>query len=298
VTLVFKNNVQGASYNKDKSKLLIWTEHAIKIWDLTRKEYLFSTRGSDWILKAKFNTNENKILALYGHHGGYWRKNVKLWDINNSRKPLFTVGHNSQFINGASFSKDNTKILTWGYDGKVKLWSTENGKLLRVLKHRGRVSGVKFLKNQKILSWTGLNTNIENSNKSSIYLWDIKYQTKKPLFILKHHGIIENIKVSKNEKEFLSYGSDNIVKLWKVTTSESEQTEKFDIKKVNSLRNKTKENTINIEDLELKYDTEDIDNIVFDKKQEKVLFSLYTGKIMGTSKNNSQSHLKRSPIKF
>ncbi len=218
LSLKFPYYVNEVSYSKNQDKLLISSPHSIKIWDLNMQQYLFLTEESDSLLDAKFSPDESKILARYGTHGSAIAKKLKLWETNNSQKPLYTFQHNYQFVNGYKFNKDGTRILTWGYDGYVKLWSAEDGTLIKEFKHNGRIAGSKFFDDEnKILSWTGVNTNLENDNKGSIYLWDADYYSSKPLFMLKHNGIIYDIKISDDEKQLLSYGSENMVKLWDIS---------------------------------------------------------------------------------
>jgi len=275
LSLEFENSVHGVSYSKNQNKLLIWTEYSIIIWDLNNKKYLFNSKGNDWILNAKFNNDEDKILVLYGRPSN-WEKNAKLWSVSNSKEPLFTWEHDFTFIHNAIFNKDNTKVLTCGDDGNVKLWSTEDGTLLKQIEHKDKVAGANFFDNEnKILSWTGVNTNIENNNKGSIYLWANDYFENKPYFILEHDGIINDVKVSKDKKELLSYSSDNTVRLWNIQLFENEKS--IDYKTLQT--NVTRE-PIAIDNLEIEYDNEDIENIVFDKSKRRLLFSLYTGKII------------------
>ena len=57
----------------------------------------------------------------------------------------------------ASFSKDESRILTWSDDGTARLWDAATGtQLATSLKHDGRVQGAVFSKDEsRILTWSG-----------------------------------------------------------------------------------------------------------------------------------------------
>ena len=60
-------------------------------------------------------------------------------------------------VYGAAFTKDETRILTWSYDGTARLWEAKDGSPIgQPMKHDGAVSGAAFTKDEtRILTWSG-----------------------------------------------------------------------------------------------------------------------------------------------
>ena len=42
---------------------------------------------------------------------------------------------------GATFNRDESRVLSWGGDGTVRLWQATNGAALAVMKHERGVEG-------------------------------------------------------------------------------------------------------------------------------------------------------------
>jgi WD40 repeat protein len=59
-------------------------------------------------------------------------------------------------VEGAVFSKDEKRILTWSSDNTARLWDTSTGKQIGPsLMHDGYVEGAVFSKDEKrILTWS------------------------------------------------------------------------------------------------------------------------------------------------
>jgi WD40 repeat protein len=59
---------------------------------------------------------------------------------------------------GAAFDKSRERILSWSYDGTVRLWDAATGQPRGApIKHDGAVIGAAFDKSgERILSWWGM----------------------------------------------------------------------------------------------------------------------------------------------
>ena len=68
-------------------------------------------------------------------------------------------------VNGALFSRDESRILSWSGDKTLRLWDAATGAQIGpAMKHDGSVNGALFSRDEsRILSWSGDNT---------LRLWD------------------------------------------------------------------------------------------------------------------------------
>jgi WD40 repeat protein len=88
--------------------------------------------------------------------------NVLLLDLNDPQKSFTLRGHTDQ-ISQKYFTPDEQSLLTYGFDGTIRIWNLENpaGDPV-VLNHDSRVSDVSFSGNGK---WLISNT------PQGIYIW-------------------------------------------------------------------------------------------------------------------------------
>lgn len=117
-----------------------------------------------------------------------------------------------ELVDGAVFSKDETKILSWSPDKTVRLWNASTGKQLGLtMNHDAYVKGAAFSHDERrILSW---------SDDKTVRLWDAT--TGKQLGPSMHHQApVEGAAFSPDEQLVLSWSSDKSVRLWDITTSQ------------------------------------------------------------------------------
>ncbi|CAA6808964.1 MAG: High-affnity carbon uptake protein Hat/HatR [uncultured Sulfurovum sp.] len=187
--LLYKNTVQQGKLYRDhlndplKSKL-IFTDAIIK--STNEVEY----KNGQILYNSSFKTNIH-LNSIKEHKG---------------------------FVKGATFSKDEQKILSWSHDGTVKLWETQSKEALQTFEHKDKVLGASFSKDeQKILSW---------SRDGTMKLWDT--QSKEALQSFKHEDWVNGASFSKDEQQILSWSGDGTVKLWDSKSNEALQSFKHE----------------------------------------------------------------------
>ncbi|MDW3647756.1 MAG: CHAT domain-containing protein [Bacteroidia bacterium] len=117
-------------------------------------------------------------------------------------------------VQGAVFSQGEDKVLSWSYDGSVKLWDV-SGKELAATEHESRVQGAVFSQGEdKILSWS---RDRFEGKKGSIKLWDV---SGKELATMEHESYVQGAVFSQGEDKILSWSDDGTVKLWDVSGKE------------------------------------------------------------------------------
>jgi WD40 repeat protein/transcriptional regulator with XRE-family HTH domain len=137
---------------------------------------------------------------------------VKLWQVNAEGeriKCLRTLHGYSRLINSIVFSPDGRLLLSSGHSGRMKLWETWSGKLLRTLPRQTSESyALAFSPDGHICTQ-------HNPLDGTIILWDI--DSGQSLRILRGpRGFIWKMIFSPDGYFLLSGGLDTMVKLWEV----------------------------------------------------------------------------------
>jgi WD40 repeat protein len=94
---------------------------------------------------------------------------VRLWQATDGAA-IAVMKHerSSGGVRGATFNRDESRVLSWGDDGTVRLWQATDGAAIAVMKHErgtGGVWGAAFNRDEsRVLSWGGDGT---------VRLWNI-----------------------------------------------------------------------------------------------------------------------------
>ncbi len=223
MTKIFLNNkgvVAKAKFFKNEEKIFSlnvnWslTERSagsVKIWgkDNTKPLKILKNDSPYGVIRnAILSKDEKKVLSISNNDDIFTldidgkKGKIQIWNIE-SEKVLKTFKYNN-FLNDAIFTKDETKILSWGGDyknkGEIKLWDINKTEPLIVFKHNKFVKGAIFSKDEKrILSW---------SEDDTIKLWDIK--TNKLLKSFKHNRV-EEVIFFNNDEQLLSWSGIGVL---------------------------------------------------------------------------------------
>ncbi|OXB76931.1 UNVERIFIED_CONTAM: hypothetical protein H355_002402 [Colinus virginianus] len=160
--------------------------------------------------------SEDLKFAAFGQENGAIK--VWNWQLNEC---VFLRGHKEAIRDFALL--ENSKLLSWSFDGTVKIWSFESSSVLHELRgHEACVRCSAFSPNNKLLA-TG-------DDKGDIRIWDIL--TGKLLHFCSsvtvdegeptHGGWVTDLSFSPDSKMLVSSGG--YLKWWDVTTGESLQT--------------------------------------------------------------------------
>ena len=150
---------------------------------------------------------DNKLMA-----SASFDYSVVIWSLNPIKEKITLIGHDAA-VNTVKFTPGNDYLVSGGDDNNVLLWSLKNINNLeeeiepiKIGNHRGKISGLDFSKDGKILltaSWDG-----------TIGVWDISNR-KKIMTLRGHKGPVYSVKYSYDNKYIYSSGADGEIKLWK-----------------------------------------------------------------------------------
>jgi len=78
---------------------------------------------------------------------------IKVWDLNATGKPLYTLYTAfTDAVTAAVFSSDGKMIATAHYDGKINLWDTATGALIRTMDTDAVVTSLSFSPDSSLLA--------------------------------------------------------------------------------------------------------------------------------------------------
>jgi len=183
-----------------------------------RRQAHILTRG-DWrwpahkiMLQLANEEAEQSPVSLAAQHwlaqsycDWVWVRN-KNKPAQQSRSALLAVmeGHSAR-INGAQMLSDG-RILSWSFDGTLRLWDSNSGKQLFLLEGHDNgelIFGAEELSEGRLLSWSGDGT---------LRLWDSN--NGKPLTVLEGHtGKVTGVDVLSDDR-LLSWSNDGTLRLW------------------------------------------------------------------------------------
>ncbi|WP_291206048.1 TIR domain-containing protein [Hyphomonas sp.] len=126
-----------------------------------------------------------------------------------SLKQQLTLQH-EDYVSGAFFWKNETRILTWSRDGTARLWNAETGSQIgHSLQHEGSVLGADFSKDEsRLLTW---------SDDKAARLWDAA--TGLPVVpALQHEEVVRGAEFAEDETLLLTWSDDKTARLWDAAT--------------------------------------------------------------------------------
>ena len=154
-----KESVDDAWFSADGSRIFTRTNSSIRIWNSNNGKALTPPLlHENPIRGAQSFAADSRILswsgALLSRLYTKGAASVRLWDSEPSAQERLYLLQNGE-VNGAQFTADGSRILTWGTDGTANLWESKSGDALtRPMAHEGSVNGARFSANEsRILTW-------------------------------------------------------------------------------------------------------------------------------------------------
>lgn len=115
---------------------------------------------------------------------------------------------------GASWSQDETRVLTWSSDTTAQIWDVASGTAVQVLKgHTGWVTGATWSKDEtRVLTW---------SEDQTARIWDVA--SGKTVQVLEGHtDAVRDAVWSQDEQRVLTFG-DKTARIWDAATGKAMQ---------------------------------------------------------------------------
>lgn len=206
-------------------------------------------------LASSLEENQVMLAALLSVEAGHAADTAEVFESLNRFAPLLLpqlvrLDHGGQVL-GASWSRDESLVLTWGTDGNANLWDAVTGELYSVLSHSDWVNGAAWnLDDGQILTWSkdgsanvweansgmlllslhheasvnGANWNRQEtriltwSDDRTAAVWDAK--SGEPIMEFSHENLLYGARWSLDEQNLLTWGEDGAVAIWDTITGE------------------------------------------------------------------------------
>jgi hypothetical protein len=131
---------------------------------------------------------------------------VQIWDLDEKRART-TYKHSE--ASEALWSKDDQRVLSWGDDGTVQVWTVDRNESVTTYKLPGKAMGASWSRDEKrILSW---------GSDGTVQLWDV--DGKQFLAAYKHTDFVDTAWLSEDEKRILSWSVDGTIHILDLTVT-------------------------------------------------------------------------------
>jgi len=209
--------VSNTRFSLDQQRLLSMTLNGVRVWDSSTGEIpslLFTdkTRSGG----ALFSQDERLVLTWgtlgFDHTNprtfDKFEGTARVWDAYSGKMLTPPLPH-PKGVDGALFSQDQSRILTWSTnDGTARTWDSQTGKLLSSMKHEGAISGASFSQNElRVITW----------GQVSVHVWD-SYSGNPIGSPIQHDYHVKKAQFSQDQKWGVSWGLDGTVRIWDIST--------------------------------------------------------------------------------
>ncbi|MCU0499369.1 MAG: TIR domain-containing protein [Anaerolineae bacterium] len=129
ISLTHDGPLNGATWNADETEILTWAiDETTRLWsaDGTLRSEFSDTMP---VIQAQWSADQQSILTLSGERD-INTSAITLWSVDNSAQPTRRFEHPWGVIYGMRWGDTPTRILSWGENGHLRVWSTEIRDLL------------------------------------------------------------------------------------------------------------------------------------------------------------------------
>lgn len=200
--------ITDLSWSPDGKLLAIARYQTIEVVSASDRKQLFVLADHPGKVNSiQFSPDSKSILAATGVTGLYGL--AIQWDLNTKQKLNELKGHRD-VLYAATFSPDGKMIATGGYDRKINLWNSSDGKTIRELNgHNGAIYDLHFHAAGKVLASASGDQTVKLWNVENGERLDTLGQPLKEQFVTSFHPTSDLI---------LAAGRDNRIRSWKFTS--------------------------------------------------------------------------------
>jgi WD40 repeat protein len=153
--------------------LVIATDRGVAVVDVPRARLLWTHEGTAW--DADFSPDGRHVAHVHSILGQAW--------VRDARTGAVRVGplHHADFAIGVAFHPRWAQLVTTGKDGLVRVWSSENGTLLRTLSgHTDGVRDVRCSNDGRRMTTASMD--------NTVRIWDSEFGLPLGEFLAGHGG--------------------------------------------------------------------------------------------------------------
>ncbi len=246
LNLSHNNSVNGAKWNDSESLILTWsTDTTVRLWNAVSGAELQRFQHSNSVDRAFLDEDRQLILSstidnrihlwttveqageIQGPviniqpesttNGVVWNNAhtqfitwandgaINVWDATSGQQ-LTSMRHNGA-VNGAAWSKDESKILSWGADAEnaLRIWNAADGTLIRAFAQTSPVQSASWNADEsRVSAW---------STDGVVQVWDTSGENSLPVN-LRHSGRVRGALWDARGKRILVWTNMDTVQIW------------------------------------------------------------------------------------
>lgn len=208
--LIPLQSISNISFSSDNSKIMAYAENSVCIWDVSTGKLIKRLYGDSYVdsFTPIFSPIGDKIfIPNTKDNNSSYKANITIFDTNSYQKIKILNAHNSS-ISSLTFGNFKSILASSSIDNSIKIWDTQNGKLLKTIKNTKNIVGIEKIffsyDNKQLLSLDdrGFINIFSMKNGETLYKF-------KP-----HKNDVDNMEYSPNSKS-IATSSRNIIKIWK-----------------------------------------------------------------------------------
>ncbi len=201
-----RSQIKAVSFSSDGQMFATAGWH-LKLWDIHTLREIKTIRHSKWIFAVAFSV-DGKFLATGDADGQIVVRNLQ------NQQDVIQFRGDANLITSLEFAPDNQLLASAGYNGSVKLWKTSNWALVGTLPTRSTVTD---------LSFSSDSSKIVSTDYEDLKLWAL-HNGENIATLEGHVGWVYAAAFSPEGTSLASGGSDGTLRLWDVSSFQSDQT--------------------------------------------------------------------------
>ena len=200
--------VHRADLSPDGRRVVLVTDHGRAAVRDVRAPAAAARDLGDGVTNAAFDPADPRLVLLAGTDG-----QARLVDVT-TRRVKRTVHASNNRLNGAIFSPDGSRFLTYGADPTPRLWSVHGGPSRPLVGHSSWVAAAAFSNDGKTI--------VTGGRDLAVRVWDAA--TRQLLAVAHPHtDIIRSVALSRDGHWVLSASDDGTVRMTRIAITRSQQ---------------------------------------------------------------------------
>ncbi len=130
------SQINSVAFSPNGEMLASSGYQSVILWDVDRWRKLTTLKHDDWVHDIVFSPNGQLLAAVDG-------KEMKIWDVKK-QQIITRLEGDANWIGAIAFSPDSQTFASGGSEGKIKLWSVSNWKVIGNIKESSSVSDLAF----------------------------------------------------------------------------------------------------------------------------------------------------------
>lgn len=159
-----EHGVRSITFSPDGSLLAFGSDFGLlELWDIETRQRIISSQLNFYPLAHLVFSPDSSLLATAADFSNQ-ANDIYLLDGTTGEENHVLIGHDDA-ISDITFSGDNSLLASSSRDGSIRLWDTDTGQELRVLKHTDEVTSLAFSPDGTLL--------VSSSLDGTVRIWGI-----------------------------------------------------------------------------------------------------------------------------